>query len=427
MGGRHRAREWSSRDLLVVAGALVVGVVAAGLTQDAARSTGLPRRRDGAGDRHGGALAGVADELGECGRRGAGTARPPVEVQVDGRTIGQKVALGKVLGPLRLSAGTHQVRFIGATTTAASVTVKAGAAHDVVLHAPAAAGGDPMVSVYQTPTDPIAQGKARVLLAHTAEVGAADIWVDGAKVFSKISNGQFAQADVPAGTAPGRHPTGRQHRQAGARPDPVDLAAGTVTLAYAVGDPAAEGMSVVAHVERLAADGSVTPLRIHTGSAGLATGAVRGFGSLPAERAWRGPVNLSHRTKLVVVVLAALVLPSILAWGVRAATSRSDGDRAQPAAERSSPTPTAGPPSESASPRQSGTPRLPVPRGRGSCRTGAASATAADLGSAGGAVVPACLAAGREGRPDAHGPPPQPRHPGQPAPRGLVARWSPAR
>jgi hypothetical protein len=284
VGGRHRAREWSSRDLLIVAGALVVGVVAAGLTQDAARSTGLPATAE---------MVRATDmaELSPVSLTSSASAvdvvqalpGPPVEVQVDGRTIGQKVALGKVLGPLRLSAGTHQVRFIGATTTAASVTVKAGAAHDVVLHAPAAAGGDPMVSVYQTPTDPIAQGKARVLLAHTAEVGAADIWVDGAKVFSKISNGQFAQADVPAGTHQvAIRPAGSTGKPV-LGPIPVDLAAGTVTLAYAVGDPAAEGMSVVAHVERLAADGSVTPLRIHTGSAGLATGAVRGFGSLPGS------------------------------------------------------------------------------------------------------------------------------------------------
>jgi hypothetical protein len=64
-------------------------------------------------------------------------------------------------------------------------------------------------------------------------------------------------------------------------------------------------------------------------------------------------VNLSHRTKLVVVVLAALVLPSILAWGVRAVTSTSDGDRAQPAAEKNPSTPTADPPSISASPSAS--------------------------------------------------------------------------
>ena len=63
----------------------------------------------------------------------------------------------------------------------------------------------------------------------------------------------------------------------------VDLAAGTVTLAYAVGNPADKSMTVVAHVVRLEADGSVTPLRIHTGSAGLARGSVRGFGSLPGS------------------------------------------------------------------------------------------------------------------------------------------------
>ena len=209
MGGRHRAHEWSLRDGLLIAAALVVGLVAAGLTQDAARSTvapavsGLARSTD------------VSELMPPSLTSTASTVDvvqalpgPPVAVEVDGKTVGQKVALGKVLGTLKLSAGMHQVRFIGASTTAASVTVVAGATHDVVLHAPAAAGGDPMVSVYKTPTDPIARGKARVLLAHTAEVGAADIWVDGAKVFSKISNGR-AQADVPAGTPSGGDPRRR--------------------------------------------------------------------------------------------------------------------------------------------------------------------------------------------------------------------------
>ncbi len=74
-------------------------------------------------------------------------------------------------------------------------------------------------------------------------------------------------------------------------------------------------------------------------------------------------MNLSHRTKLVVVVLAALVLPSILAWGVRAITSGSDPDQAQQAAEKRSPAPSTdpAPPSASASPSASpsGTPTAP--------------------------------------------------------------------
>jgi hypothetical protein len=284
VAGRHRAREWSLRDALLVAAALVVGVVAAGLTQDAARSTAFSTGIETARSTD---VVQLAPPTLTSSASAVDVVQalpgPPVDVQVDGKTVGQKVALGKVLGPLPLSAGTHQVRFVGVTTTAASVTVKAGAVHDVVLHAPAAAGGTPMVSVYQTPTDPIAQGKARVLLAHTAEVGAADIWVDGKLVFSNISNGQFAQADVPAGTHEVAIRAAGSTGKPVLGPLPVDLAAGTVTLAYAVGDPTAEGMSVVAHVERLEADGSVTPLRIHTGSAGLARGSVRGFGALPGS------------------------------------------------------------------------------------------------------------------------------------------------
>ena len=182
-----------------------------------------------------------------------------VRVEVDGRTVGRDVALGRVLGPLHLKAGGHEVRFIGASgtpTTAAMVTVAAGAAHDVVLHAPAAAGGDPLVSVYRTPTAPIAAGKARVLMAHTAQVGAADIWVDGQPVFTDIANGQFAQADVPAGSHRVAIRPAGSHGKPVLGPVDVNLAAGTVSLVYAVGNPAQGGMSVVAHVERLEADGT---------------------------------------------------------------------------------------------------------------------------------------------------------------------------
>ena len=81
-------------------------------------------------------------------------------------------------------------------------------------------------------------------------------------------------------------------------------------------------------------------------------------------------MKLTHRTKLVVVVLAALVLPSILAWGVRVATSGGDGDPARTAAARSSPsstpTPSASPtPSGSATPSTSPTPTTPSPEVEG--------------------------------------------------------------
>ena len=93
-----------------------------------------------------------------------------------------------------------------------------------------------------------------------------------------------------------------------------------MTLAYAVGNPAEKPMTVVAHVVRLAPDGSVTPQRIHTGSAGLAAHVrVHGFGALPSARA---PVNLDHRSKLTVAVLAALVIPSVARLGPAGPPSR---------------------------------------------------------------------------------------------------------
>ena len=166
MGGRHRAHEWSSRDGLVVAAALVVGVVAAGLTQDAARSTGIPaaqvvRATDVA--EHTPQTLTSSTSVVDLVQALPG---PPVEVQIDGKTVGQRVALGKVVGPLRLSAGMHQVRFVGAATTAASVTVKPGAVHDVVLHAPAAAGGTPWSASTGRPRDDRSGQGARAAGAH---------------------------------------------------------------------------------------------------------------------------------------------------------------------------------------------------------------------------------------------------------------------
>lgn len=273
MGGRHRARAaqvWRAR--LVIAITAALGLVAVGLTQDPA----VPSRP-------------VAQPVPAAVTTSAvslvqGVPGAVVDVVVDGRTVSTGVDLGKVVGPLQLRSGSHEVRFVGrddASSTAATVTVGSGAAQDVVLHAPENADADPVVSVYRTPTAPIGAGKARVLLAHTAEVGAADIWVDGERVFTDMANGQFAQADVPAGMhRVAIRPTGAASSSTPVLgPLPVDLGAGTVTLAYAVGNPGRGDMSVVAHAERLRADGSVAPVRIHTGSAGLAsTFDVRDFG-----------------------------------------------------------------------------------------------------------------------------------------------------
>jgi hypothetical protein len=209
-----------------------------------------------------------------------------VDVVIDGKAVSKQVATGKVLGPYRLTAGEHRLDFsiAGGAQVATTITVEQGASQDVVVHLPASVDGDPVVNSYPTPTEPIGPGKARVLVAHTATVAPADVVVDGTAVFTNVANGEFATADVPAG----KHVV--ELLPTGATEDPilgpldVTLTPATVTMVYAIGDPADESMQLVAHSARLTGDGSLAPGSIDTGSAGLVSGiAVHVFG--PARTA----------------------------------------------------------------------------------------------------------------------------------------------
>lgn len=191
-------------------------------------------------------------------------------VTVDGREVKAGLVKGTVVGPIELSSGTHEVTFTGdGQDVEASVEVKAGGASDVVVHRPAEAGGAPIVTVYPTPMKPIGPGKARVLLAHTATTAPADVEVDGTVVFQNIANGEYAQADVPAG----KHVVALL--PSGVEGDPilgpieVDLKAGTLTSVYAVGNPKTNSMDVIVREIALEGDGSVAPQGVDTGSAGL--------------------------------------------------------------------------------------------------------------------------------------------------------------
>lgn len=194
-----------------------------------------------------------------------------VDVVIDGDTVSQDAEVGAVLGPFDLAAGTHTVTFTNdSLDVATTLEVTTGASTDVVLHLPAEVGGEPTVHSYAAPTDPIGPGKARVMIAHTATVAPADVEVNGKTVFTNIANGEFAEAELPSGT----------HQVAllptGSRTDPilgpvdVSLDARTLSMIYAYGNPTDGSMNVIAHTSVLAADGSVRPTSIQTGSIGLA-------------------------------------------------------------------------------------------------------------------------------------------------------------
>jgi hypothetical protein len=211
---------------------------------------------------------------------------PAVEVAitVDDEAVEPDATTGDVVGPVDLAPGEHTVTFEGeGVSVSTKVEVSAGTMQDVVVHLPAAVGGDPVVSRYPTPRDPIGPDKARVLVAHTATVAPADVRVDGQVVFTNIANGEYATADVPAG----------EHEVAllptGTTGDPilgpltVTVQPLTVTMVYAVGNPEDDSMELIAHALPLAADGSVAPGAIDTGSAGLVSHwKVHEFGSARA-------------------------------------------------------------------------------------------------------------------------------------------------
>ena len=196
-----------------------------------------------------------------------------VDVSVDGRSVATGAAVGDILGPFDLAPGSHEVTFSGGGTDVAStLDVAAGASTDVVLHLPAAVDGDPVVHTYDAPTGAIGPGKARVVLAHTATVAPADVRVDGETVFTNIANGEFAEAELPAGTHEvALLPTGRTSDPI-LGPLDVPLEARTLSMIYAYGNPQDASMNVIAHTSVLAADGAVRPTTIDTGSASLADG-----------------------------------------------------------------------------------------------------------------------------------------------------------
>ncbi len=237
-----------------------------------------------------------------------------VDVRIDDRPVASTAAVGDVLGPFDLAPGEHDITFTGdGVSVDSTLSVRAGAASDVVLHLPAEVGGEPVVHSYDAPTGAIGPDKARVVLAHTATVAPADVEVDGRTVFTNIANGEFAEADVPAGSIEvALLPSG-----SGGSPilGPLDLTleASTLSMIYAYGNPSDGSMEVIAHTAELAADGSIRPSRIDTGSAGLVAGAVSTFESDPG----------THPTVVLLGVLLAVLAAAMAATGAFALRGRS--------------------------------------------------------------------------------------------------------
>ena len=253
-----------------------------------------------------------------------------LDVTVDGRTVTDAAQVGAVV-PMSVSPGSHQVEFTdasGGLHLVSSVDVASGSSSDIVVHLPAAPHGAPMVNAYRTPRKPIAPGKARVLIAHTATVAPADVRVDGQVVFRDIANGEYATADVAAGD----HSVALL--PAGLDTDPilgpldVNLPAGTVTMVYAVGTPRDHSMNVISHTARVGSNGAVVPSTIDTGRAGLAAHvAVHPFRAPLSPVSPAEPSEPSGPATSGWIVAAVAALLAVGALGLRRRWSAPDRPR----------------------------------------------------------------------------------------------------
>ena len=195
-------------------------------------------------------------------------------LSVDGKQVAAKAAAKTIVGPLRLSPGSHTVTGTpegGGAAVNATIQAKAGSSTDAVLHRSVDPTKPPVFTTYPNDLTPVTAGSGRLTVAHPAAVGPADIRVKGKVLFSNIANGEELTLTVPAGTYPvDIVPT------AATSPvvlGPVDLpvAKAALTRVFAIGVAATGSMDAVVQVLPVATRGSGSSVsRVEAGDGGQA-------------------------------------------------------------------------------------------------------------------------------------------------------------
>lgn len=192
-----------------------------------------------------------------------------VDVYVNGKATLTGFKPGEVAGPLSLQAGSYDVaiRKAGQAATAApaidqNVALPAGANLSLVAHLSAA--GTPTLTAFTNPVAGLANGKARLVVRHTAAAPAVDVLAGGKPVFTGLTNPNQQTADLAPGTVSAAVAlAGTTKPVIG----PADLAlkSGQVTVVYAIGSAKDNTLQFV--TQSLAAQ---MPRGVNAGSGGLA-------------------------------------------------------------------------------------------------------------------------------------------------------------
>ena len=243
-----------------------------------------------------------------------GVADTPMTITVDGKSVATAAPAKTIVGPLTLSAGTHSITAespSGTGTVTASMSLAAGANVDAVIHRQVDPSKAPVVTTFPNDLSAVAAGSGRLIVAHVAAVGPADVRVDQKVLFANIANGEALTVTVPGGKYKVDIVPTATSGPVVFGPADVPVAQTALTRVFAIGVAATNSMDAVVQVLPLSARGSgAMPSTVNAGDGGQAADLVA---------AAHGSSDRSGLVALGVVSVAALLLMA----GRRAASRRA--------------------------------------------------------------------------------------------------------
>lgn len=203
-----------------------------------------------------------------------GVADSPMTITVDGKAVATAAAAKTIVGPLTLPAGSHTVAAESPSSTekvSASISVTAGSNVDAVLHRQVDPSKPPVITTFPNDLSPVTAGSGRLVVAHTAAVGPADVRVDQKVLFANIANGEALTVTVPASTYSVDIVPTTTSGPVVFGPANVPVAPTALTRVFAIGVAATSSMDAVVQVLPLSVRGAgTTPSTVNAGDGGQA-------------------------------------------------------------------------------------------------------------------------------------------------------------
>jgi hypothetical protein len=195
-----------------------------------------------------------------------------LDVSVDGKKVLSGAKPKTIVGPLSLAPGTHRISLDhGAKSVAATrFTIGAGQSVDAVAHLRSDATMGATITAFRNNLAPVAPGKLRLAVAHTAAAPPADIRVDGQVLFSNVASGDTLTEVVPAATYKVAIVPAATDGQAILGPVRLRLKQATLTRVFAIGNVATGSMDAVVHSLPIKISGASVPRSVQTGDGGQA-------------------------------------------------------------------------------------------------------------------------------------------------------------